>query len=73
MALQAVPLWRVGRVRSNGKGRIGEWTVRDALVGSCAIAAEACVWVKDGRIDIVASILGFVPPAVKVVSVNGRG
>lgn len=65
MALQAVPFWRVGRVGPNSKSRIGEWPVRDALVGTGAIAAKARVWVKDGRIDVVARILGLIPPAAK--------
>lgn len=66
VALQAVPLWCVGRVGPNSKGRIGERPVRDALVGTGAIAAEACVWVKDGGIDVVPRILGLIPPAAEI-------
>lgn len=72
MPLQAVPFWCVGCVGPNSKRGIGEGPVRDALVASGAIAAEACVWVKNGRIDVIARILGFVPPAAKVMSVKTR-
>lgn len=70
MPLQAVPFWCVGRVRPNSKGGIGEGPVRDALVCSGAIAAEACVRVKDGRVDVVARILSLIPPAAKNGSVK---
>lgn len=66
MALQAVPLWCVCRIGPNSKGRVGEWPVRDALVGTGAIATKARVWVKDGGIDVVPRILGLIPPAAEI-------
>lgn len=65
MAFEAVPPRCVGRVGPNGEGRVGERPVRDALVGTGAIAAEARVRVKDGGVDVVARILGLVPPATR--------
>lgn len=65
VALQAVPIGCVGRVGPNSKGGIGEWPVRDALVGTGAISSEARVGVKDGRIDEVARVLSLIPPAAE--------
>lgn len=68
VALQAKPLWCVSRGGSNSKGGIGERPVCNAIVRTGAIATETCDWIQDRRIDVVAGILGLIPPTAKCVS-----
>ena len=68
VALQTEPLGCVVRFRSDSEGGVGEWPISNAVIGTGAIATKACVWIEDRGIDIVACILGLVPPTSTCIS-----